>query len=339
MRVIFSNRAFVGILSETLEKARTETGGLFLGRVVEDTFYICETIDPGPNSVFEVAYFEYDAAYTQHLINKVANLYNERLDLVGLWHRHPGSFDQFSGTDDGTNEKYARMREEGAISALVNLDPEFRLTVYHVDPPHRYRTVSYEVGDQYIPPNLLELKSEERLREMLRNATQPQQNRRFTLWERGLSLSSFIKFVLPGLKERELERYDIDELAHDEEGRDVVVQAIVDDVGYLADEVGLKLSVEQDEVWLKLYQDTVDGRFDLVFSYAPIDERVVLTIDNIDYSYEPSLLKKLAERELQQRRRIEEYERAAIPRHGRSGQKDVVGSLLRLVVDNIRGLD
>ena len=120
MRVVFSNRAYASVLAETTEKIKTETGGLFLGTVQDDTWYIIEAIDPGPKSIFEVAYFEYDQKYTQHLINKIANLYDKKLTLIGLWHRHPGSFDQFSSTDDGTNAKYASMREEGAISALVN---------------------------------------------------------------------------------------------------------------------------------------------------------------------------------------------------------------------------
>ena len=95
MKVVFSDRAYAAILAETAEKIRTETGGLFLGSVENGTWYVVEAIDPGPKSVFEVAYFEYDRQYTQHLINKIANLYEEKLSLIGLWHRHPGSFDVF----------------------------------------------------------------------------------------------------------------------------------------------------------------------------------------------------------------------------------------------------
>lgn len=137
MKVVFSDRAFAAVMAETTEKIKTETGGLFLGSFEDGVWYVIEAIDPGPKSIFEVAYFEYDQQYTQHLINKIANLYDKKLSLIGLWHRHPGSFDQFSSTDDGTNSKYARMRKEGAISALVNIDPEFRLTMYHVNQPCR----------------------------------------------------------------------------------------------------------------------------------------------------------------------------------------------------------
>ena len=72
MKVVFSNRAFASILAETTEKIKTETGGLFLGTVEDDMWYVIEAIDPGPKSIFEVAYFEYDQKYTQHLINKIA---------------------------------------------------------------------------------------------------------------------------------------------------------------------------------------------------------------------------------------------------------------------------
>ena len=159
MRVVFSNRAYASVLAETTEKIKTETGGLFLGTVQDDTWYIIEAIDPGQKSIFEVAYFEYDQKYTQHLINKIANLYDKQLTLIGLWHRHPGSFDQFSSTDDGTNAKYASMRKEGAISALVNIDPTIRITMYQVDRPCRYRKIAYDVGDNLIPDEFFEIQN------------------------------------------------------------------------------------------------------------------------------------------------------------------------------------
>ena len=54
MQVIFSNRAYTAVMTETMEKIRTETGGLFLGTVVDDIWYIIETIDPVPKSIFTV---------------------------------------------------------------------------------------------------------------------------------------------------------------------------------------------------------------------------------------------------------------------------------------------
>ena len=207
MKVIFSDRAYTAILAETVEKVKTETGGLFLGTVDHDLWYVIEAIDPGPKSIFQVAYFEYDKAYTQHLINKVANLYDERLTLIGLWHRHPGSFDQFSSTDDETNRKYANMRQEGAISALVNIDPLFRLTVYHVAQPCKYKVIDYEIGDAFIPNELLAYKSKEKLESIMSKSLGAQEIKT----QQHMSLRTFLKVIYPYLKKYKLEETEIDE--------------------------------------------------------------------------------------------------------------------------------
>lgn len=147
--VTFSSRAYASLLSEVLDEIATETGGVFLGYREGDTWHIVESVDPGPGSRFEVAYFEYDQNYINHLINKLSRIYERQLDLVGLWHRHPGSFDRFSATDDETNAKFASLNRWGAVSGLVNIDPEFRLTLYQVDcDPLRYTPLSYVVLKQ-----------------------------------------------------------------------------------------------------------------------------------------------------------------------------------------------
>lgn len=158
MEAVFSKRAMTALLVETREKITTETGGVFLGKYESGIWYIVETIDPGPDSIFKPAYFEYDRNYINHLINKVSRLYKNQLDLIGLWHRHPGSLDTFSSTDDETNTQYAQLADCGAISGLVNIDPEFRLTLYHVAHPLRYEKIRYSVDDSRIPAEIAELK-------------------------------------------------------------------------------------------------------------------------------------------------------------------------------------
>lgn len=165
--VFFSERAFTSILVETKEKMQTETGGVFLGYRKDEIWYVIESIDPGPNSIFQPSYFEYDQDYINHLINKVSRLYSPQLDLIGLWHRHPGSFDSFSGTDDGTNTRYAELNEQGSISALVNIDPRFRLTMYSVTLPLKYEKIRYVVGDSYIPKEMLALRSRDSLQKQM----------------------------------------------------------------------------------------------------------------------------------------------------------------------------
>ena len=148
-KVIFSARAYAALLSEVLDEVQTETGGVLLGYWDDGVWQVVESVDPGPSSRFETAYFEYDQDYVNHLINKLSRIYEKQLDLIGLWHRHPGSFDRFSATDDETNLKYASLSKHGAVSALVNIDPHFRLTVYQVTAqPLRYEKIPYEVLDR-----------------------------------------------------------------------------------------------------------------------------------------------------------------------------------------------
>ena len=180
-QVIFSERAYVALMTETLGKINTETGGIFLGHFENDKWYVIETIDPGPLSTFSPAYFEYDHAYINHLINKINLLYKKPLRVVGLWHRHPGSMDSFSSTDDDTHAKFAGINPYGVISALVNIDPAFRITIYSISPTgsktrghltESKKIKSYLVGNEHIPVNLLSYNSTDALKDEINNTSQ-----------------------------------------------------------------------------------------------------------------------------------------------------------------------
>ena len=155
--VFLSSQALSDILHETAEHFETETGGILLGALEGDRWYVAEVLDPGPGAILTHSYFEYNHEYLTHLANKVARRYKTPLRLLGLWHRHPGSLDRFSGTDDRTNTLYVQRCGGPVISGLVNLDSDFRLTFYRVDyPPLRYTPVRYRVGDAFFPPGLLD---------------------------------------------------------------------------------------------------------------------------------------------------------------------------------------
>ena len=164
--VVFSNKAYNAIIRESFDKDPVETGGILLGHVLDNGVWIVmEVLPPGINSIFQYAYFEYDEAFVNYLAQSVANQYKRPLDLLGLWHRHPGSMDVFSTTDDGTNATFARQNPAGVISGLVNIDPQFRITMYHLDRPTvrlmgrpNYEVVDVEVGDDIIPEEYFELR-------------------------------------------------------------------------------------------------------------------------------------------------------------------------------------
>lgn len=158
--VIFSQRAFNSIVTEVIDKHPIETGGILIGYILDNgAWVVVENIPPGYHKiVHRQAYFEYDTDFVNYLSNVVAKLYKGNLQVLGLWHRHPGSMDTFSPTDDGTNIKFARDRQCGAISALVNCDPQMRITMYHVSPKGEYEQVEWYVDDgETIPSEFLEL--------------------------------------------------------------------------------------------------------------------------------------------------------------------------------------
>ena len=286
MKVFFSDRAFASVLAETTEKIKTETGGLFLGKVQDDSWYIVEAIDPGPKSVFEVAYFEYDKKYTQHLINKIANLYDERLDLIGLWHRHPGSFDQFSSTDDGTNAKYASMRCEGAISGLVNIDPTFRFTMYHVAQPCMYRKIPYEVGDNFIPNELLRYKTPDRFYEKMQNRLSGSSHSRkpaadFTV---SVSLESFMDHIIPYI-DNECDDLIIENDISDEELQMKLTDAIIEDLTFMVDKVGIQVEVAIKEQFLVISQETFEKTTRVYFMYRQEKNQMIFSYGEKCYQY------------------------------------------------------
>lgn len=290
MKVVFSDRAFAAIMAETTEKIKTETGGLFLGSFEDGIWYVIEAIDPGPKSIFEVAYFEYDQQYTQHLINKIANLYDKRLTLIGLWHRHPGSFDQFSSTDDGTNSKYARMRKEGAISALVNINPEFRLTMYHVDQPCRYSVIEYDVGNHLIPDEMLRYKSPEKFANLMAGIISDE----YKDFHPSVSLNGFLKTVLPYMK-----HIKINEVFTEVKDRNIATERILDelveDSAFLADDQGIEYSISQVDQFICLSQDAIDVSVKLYFRYIAENDIVVFSYNNECYLYENNAFRRAFE--------------------------------------------
>ena len=158
-QVVFTKRAFNAIVTETIDKNPLETGGIFIGYLLDNGIWVVvETIPPGIETTNQHAYFEYDTKFVNYVANVVAKQYKGNLSVLGLWHRHPGSMDVFSSTDDTTNIKFAKENKFGAISAIVNCDPNMRLTMYHVDSQCNYMKIDWSVDDGVIPENLLELR-------------------------------------------------------------------------------------------------------------------------------------------------------------------------------------
>ncbi len=158
--VVISQRAKAGIISEVILNNSVETGGVFLGYIKNSVWYVVECLDPGISTKNTTYRFSWDADYVNHLFHRVRNLYNVPLSILGFWHRHPDSMDFFSDEDKGTIDEHLKsMQDTGLLSMLVNIDPDFRMTFYHVNGDHLMK-VGYDIGDEYFPDAAFQFVSE-----------------------------------------------------------------------------------------------------------------------------------------------------------------------------------
>lgn len=142
IKIVFRSDAFVAMVSELECAGILETGGILIGVIHDETWYVVDHIDPGyKNVVRTVVGFEYDQEYVNHLATVRNRAYGEALSVLGLWHRHPGSFDSFTSTDKKTNEGFARISEQGAISLIINLDPILRISAFHLTSSGEYSRI------------------------------------------------------------------------------------------------------------------------------------------------------------------------------------------------------
>jgi len=294
MQIIFSDRAYMAIIAETVEKIKTETGGIFLGCYENDNWYVIEAIDPGPQSIFQVAYFEYDKKYTEHLINKIARLYQSKLTLIGLWHRHPGSFDEFSSTDDGTNSDYAKLTPNGAVSVLVNIDPKFRITPYHVAIPLKYSKITHKVGDDLIPEHLFQLKNAEQSLNYINSYADKSHGRSF-----GEKPKMDFGRLLDGIKAK-FQRVPLSKSDNRpeeaEKHRDFLIDSLLDDITYFSEkrEIILKVEQQKGKGTLSLSHKGSDNTVTKVlFIYLAHRKQIIFQYDDVCYLYTPGLFANL----------------------------------------------
>ena len=129
-----------------------KTGGVLLGHYdTNGTWYVVEATDPGLDTYHSAVHNEMDDKYYNHLYPVLSRLYKRDLALLGLWHRHPGSYDRFSNDDNNTNRAFAEAIGNGALSFLMNFDPNERLTCYYLDETGtgEYHTLPVFIGDKY----------------------------------------------------------------------------------------------------------------------------------------------------------------------------------------------
>lgn len=132
--VYFTTRAYLQLVLEISRYPGIETGCVFLGKRIGNSFYVVESVDAGMKANRTPVNLEMDFDYIEHLGDVYRDLYDDA-SVLGMAHRHPGDYAVFSSKDHKSNAEYARMFD-GAISGLINIDPDFRLQIFYVSPPY-----------------------------------------------------------------------------------------------------------------------------------------------------------------------------------------------------------
>lgn len=133
IEIVFDKKAHLSILAEVARKPGVETGGVLLGYRQGDVYLVVEATDCGPNAECKENSVVFDEKYLNHIVRVLSGLYESPLEVLGVWHKHPYSFDEFSNDDRSVSNDLAKRIGDGAISVLVNTAPMFRFTGEYID--------------------------------------------------------------------------------------------------------------------------------------------------------------------------------------------------------------
>lgn len=150
-KIVISDRAYTSIVAEALSRDPDETGGILLGIIDKNTWYVVEATDPGLSTFHNRVHHEMDDKYHNHVYPVISRLYEKDLCLLGLWHRHPGMLNKFSNDDNRTNASYSEAIGKGTLSFLLNFVPNAQITCYYLDSmgTGSYYRPEVRIGDKY----------------------------------------------------------------------------------------------------------------------------------------------------------------------------------------------
>jgi len=315
-KVFISERAYAEMINETLQNIRTETGGILLGARTDRAWFVIESLDPGPRAILRRAYFEYDDKYLTHLANKVRLRYRSKLSLLGLWHRHPGSLDRFSSTDDETNRTFVQTCGGAALSGLINIDPEFRMTFYVASGnPFKYERISCDFGDRHIPAELLQTWDSRGLLNTLHEAVVSVQTRPLDSPLHHYKTQRAVrpddtpgwlsKIMWPWKRRNDVSQHNATSpvkvgCAQDREREPLILQILDEELIYLDEQhdYSYKLSMENGEVSLLLTRavDIRECPSRLDFLFTSINGLFYVSWNNQRYPYRPGITRQLITR-------------------------------------------
>jgi len=107
------------MITEIARYPDLETGGVILGFREIDEIVVVEAVDAGINPVRKLGYFSYDREYIKHVINILIPLYERRIEIIGVWHKHNNNMNPaFSYNDIITHKKFVDDMNDRGLSIL-----------------------------------------------------------------------------------------------------------------------------------------------------------------------------------------------------------------------------
>ena len=174
---------------------------------------------------------------------------------------------------------------------MVNIDPVFRLTMYHVAQPCRYSKISYEVGDHLIPEKYFKLKAKDRFEKIMQGLLHPEYHQEE--YHKSVSLKGFMDMIEPYYADRILEG-GVDKPTIDSgEVRDKLIDVVVSDISFMSDVLGIEMSVLPVQAYIGLVQETADGKVRVNILYNEKDDSFAFKYKDKIYVYESGLFENM----------------------------------------------
>lgn len=77
------------IVAESAQHFPNETGGMLVGKVVDDCVLITHATGPGPMALHSRYEFRRDGEYSQEILDQIVADTKGAYDYIGEWHSHP----------------------------------------------------------------------------------------------------------------------------------------------------------------------------------------------------------------------------------------------------------
>ena len=153
MKVVYSKRSFVSMVleSEYYTNMGKETGGVLLGQIRDNIYYVLESILPGFLAHHKSGSFKYDNDFVDYTATHLSSIYNVPLEVVGVWHTHINAPSVFSPADQMLNEKFLTMSVDNRVlSVIITESSERMINCFDVSKTGT-QAINYKVDDSLIP--------------------------------------------------------------------------------------------------------------------------------------------------------------------------------------------